>query len=76
MEDLFRTTLAVNNTEVTYHVIFDRESYIFNAENDNSNAPAFVLKREHDEWRPDAPLPEGLKEKAVDVLERYLMKQH
>lgn len=76
MEDLFSTNIAVNNKNVNYRVIFDKEKYIFLSEADNKSFPSFSFRREHDEWLGQELLPPDIKSQAVDALEKYLLKQH
>jgi hypothetical protein len=76
MEDLFSTNIRINNENIRYHVVFDKENYIFHLESEDKSFPDFSLKREHDEWHEQASLSPDLKQQAVDALERYLMKQH
>ena len=76
MEDLFSTNIAVDNENVIYRVIFDQEKYMFVPEAGNKSLPSFSFKREHDEWQDLEALPPGVKDQAVDALERYLFKQH
>jgi hypothetical protein len=76
MEDLFSTSIAVNNKNVNYRVIFDNEKYTFLSEADNKSFPSFSFRREHDEWLDQELLPADIKTQAVDALERYLLKQH
>jgi hypothetical protein len=72
MEYLFST--HIDNTP--YRVIFDKERYTFLPDADHSGASVFSLVREHDEWVDRDPLPEQIKDQAVDALEKYLSKQH
>jgi len=76
MEDLFSTNIAVNNENVNYRVIFDKEKYVFLSEANNKSFPSFSFRREHDEWLDQELLPADIKKQAVDALERYLLKQH
>jgi hypothetical protein len=76
MEDLFSTNIAVNNQNVNYRVIFDKEKYVFLSEADNNAFPSFSFKREHDEWVDQELLPPDIKKQAIGALERYLLKQH
>jgi len=75
MENLFSTNIAINNENVNYHVFFDNEKYVFQSQSGIA-FPTFSLKREHDEWHNVEFLPDDLKEQAIDVLEKYLYKQH
>lgn len=76
MEELFSTNLAVNNQNVNYRVIFENEKYLFVSEAENTSFPRFFFRRENDQWLDEDLLPEEIKKQAVDVLERYLLKQH
>lgn len=76
MEDLFSTNIAVNNQNVNYRVIFDKEKYVFLSEADNKVFPSFSFKREHDEWVDQELLPPEIKKQAINALEKYLLKQH
>lgn len=75
MENLFSTNIAVNNQNVHYKVIFDRENYVFVSEAGNREFPRFSFKREHDQWVDQEPLPAEIKDQAIDALETYLLKQ-
>jgi len=75
MENLFSTTIAIENENVNYHVFFDNEKYVFQSQSGKAY-PTFSLKREHDEWHNQEFLPSDLKEQAIDALEKYLFKQH
>lgn len=76
MEDLFSTNIAVNNENVNYRVIFDNEKYVFLSEANNKAFPSFSFRRQHDEWLNQELLPPDIKARAVDALEKYLLKQH
>jgi len=76
MENLFSTNIEVNNENVSYHVIFDNEKYVFQAPSNNQLIPVFSFKREHDQWVSADILPGDIKEQAIDALEKYLYKQH
>jgi hypothetical protein len=76
MEDLFSTNIAVNNENVIYRVIFDKEKYVFLSEAANTSFPSFSFTREHDEWQDQELVPEDIRTQAVDALEKYLFKQH
>ena len=74
MEDLFWTTLNLDGTEEAYHIIFENDEYCFIPQ--QSFHATYKFKREHDEWHAvDAP-SEEIKDKAIDALEKYLLKQH
>ncbi len=75
MEDLFSTSLAVNNQKVPYRVVFDQEKYIFLPEG-SSSFPSFSFRREHDEWHDQDQVEPQLKKQAIDALENYLLRQH
>jgi hypothetical protein len=76
MEDLFSTNLDVNKKNVVYKVFFNDEKYTFQPEAKQREFPEFSLRREHDEWHELQLLPPDLKRQAIDVLEKYLLKQH
>jgi len=76
MENLFSTNIAVNNENVNYHVIFDKEKYVFQAPSNNQLFPSFSFKREHDQWVNQDVLPGDIKDQAIDALDKYLYKQH
>lgn len=76
MEDLFTTNLAVNNKNIVYRVVFDKENYVFLSEAGRHELSSFSLRREHDEWHEQQLLPPAVKKQAVDALEKYLLKQH
>jgi hypothetical protein len=76
MEDLFSTSLAVNNSNVTYHVIFDREEYVFLSDGVQDGLSRFAFRREHDQWEEQEKIPDAIRKQAIDALERYLLKQH
>jgi len=76
MEDLFSTNIAVNNQNIVYRVIFDKDKYVFLSEADQPSFPSFSFRRENDQWIDQELLPPELKKQAVDALERYLLKQH
>lgn len=76
MEDLFSTNIAIDGQKVSYHVIFDKERYVFLSETDSKTFPSFSFRREHDEWLDQELLPPNVKKQAVDALEKYLLKQH
>ncbi len=76
MEDLFSTNIAVNNQNVNYCVIFDRDQYVFVSEADNKAFPSFSFRRENDQWVDQDLLPPDIKKQAVNALEKYLLKQH
>ena len=76
MEDLFSTTLTINNKSVQYRVVFDNEQYNFISDQNDAAYKNFSLKREHDEWHEQQQLPGDLKSSAIQELEKYLLKQH
>ncbi len=76
MEHLFSTNLFLNNQPVAYEVSFNQEQYIFLSGAREKEYASFSLRREHDEWHEQGRLPADLKNQAVDVLEKYLLKQH
>lgn len=76
MENLFTTNIAVNNENVIYDVVFDKEQYKFISEAKNTSFPAFAFSREHDQWLDQDALPAEVKKQAVNALEKYLLRQH
>ena len=76
MENLFSTSIEVNNENVNYHVIFDNEKYVFQGASTNQLVPSFSFKREHDQWVSRDALPGDIKDQAIDALDKYLYKQH
>lgn len=76
MEDLFSTSLAINGRTVPYHVHFDREAYIFAAQEEGAEHPRFVLRRAHDAWEGEEHLDPAVRQQAVEALDRYLLRQH
>ncbi len=74
MEDLFWTTLLIDEKEEAYHIIFQEEAYCFVPK--ESFLPTYCFKREHDEWHAVDEISEAVKDKAVAALEKYLMRQH
>lgn len=75
MQDLFSTNLAVNNQNVNYRVIFDKEEYVFVSEAENKSFPSFSLRRENDRWVDQDLLPPDLKAQAEEALDKYLLRQ-
>ena len=75
MENLFSTNIAVNNQNVNYKVIFDKEKYVFISETGNKELSRFSFKRLHDQWVDQELLPTEIKDQAIDALENYLLKQ-
>ena len=74
MEDLFWTTLNANGVPGNYHIIFEAEQYRFYQQ--GSLEPAFVFRREHDEWQAADEASEKVKDEAVEALDKYLLRQH
>jgi len=74
MEDLFWTTLTLDGQEEEYHIIFEKEEYCFMSK--NSSLAKYRFKREHDEWQAADAASEEVKDKAIDALEIYLLRQH
>ncbi|HEY0039051.1 MAG TPA: hypothetical protein VGB71_00240 [Flavisolibacter sp.] len=74
MEDLFWTTLSLNGKEAEYHIIFENEEYCFVRK--ESSVAAYRFRREHDEWHAADEESEGVKDSAVEALEKYLLRQH
>ena len=75
MEDLFSTSIAVNNRNVDYKVIFDNEKYVFVSQAGEGDLPSFSFRRQHDQWVDQQPLPASIKDQAIDALENYLLRQ-
>lgn len=75
MENLFSTSIVVNNQSVTYRVVFDKEKYLFISEKADRELSTFSFKREHDQWVDQQALPAEIKDQAIDALENYLLKQ-
>lgn len=75
MEELFKTSIANNNSEQHYIVVFDHEEYIFKPAGGNATK-SFSFRREHDEWHGSENISEDLRQQAIEALERYLLKQH
>ena len=76
MENLFSTNIEVNNQNIIYRVVFDKEKYVFLSEANQKEFPSFSFIREHDEWHDQELLPLEVKNQAIDALEKYLLKQH
>lgn len=76
MEHLFTTSLSINSQSIPYEVSFDKEQYIFLSGAREKEFASFSMRREHDEWHEQEDLPEEVRNQAVDVLEKYLLKQH
>lgn len=76
MENLFSTNIAVNDKNVSYHVFFDHERYIFEPQTKEGQFPSFSFKREHDEWHEQESVSPQLKQQAINALEKYLLAQH
>lgn len=74
MEDLFWTTLLENGKANDYHIVFEDEEYRFVPK--GRTEPAYRFRREHDEWQGADEASEGVKEAAVEALEKYLLRQH
>ena len=74
MEDLFWTTLHANGQPGDYHIVFDNGEYRFFLK--GSLEPAFVFRREHDEWHAADAASEAVKDEAVEALDTYLLRQH
>lgn len=75
MENLFSTNIVVNNQNVNYQVIFDKEKYVFVSKAGNKEFSTFSFKRQHDEWAGQELLPNEIKDQAIDALEKYLLRQ-
>jgi hypothetical protein len=76
MEDLFTTTIASNNQNIKYRVVFDNEKYTFISELPAGLAKEFAFTREEDEWKDVGDINPEIRSQAIDALETYLMKQH
>lgn len=74
MEDLFWTTLPIDGREADYHIIFEKETYCFLPK--DKALSRYCFRRTHDEWQAVDEASEGVKDSAVDALEKYLLKQH
>lgn len=74
MEDLFWARLNANGQPGDYHIVFENEAYRFYQQ--GSLEPAFVFRRQHDEWQAADAASEAVKDEAVDALEKYLLRQH
>lgn len=74
MEDLFWTTLNLDNKETEFHIIFENEEYCFVPK--GSSMPKYRFLRQHDEWHAIDEASEKVKDGAVDALEKYLLRQH
>lgn len=74
MEDLFWTTLNANGQPGEYHIVFENDEYRFFQQ--GSLMPAFIFRREQDEWHAVDAASEAIKDEAVDALEKYLLRQH
>jgi len=75
VEDLFSTYILIKESRLNYHVVFDNEKYVFSTEENGKPFSSFSFKREHDRWIEQQPLPDEIKEQALDALESYLLKQ-
>lgn len=75
MTDLFNTTITTNNHSVFYSVYFDNEEYHFHSAQQDI-AKSFIIKREQDEWHIKENIDDGLKNNAIEALEKYLLSQH
>jgi hypothetical protein len=75
MEDLFTTSIMINDQPVRFRVVFDEEKYEFISE-EATGSPAFSFRREHDEWVDEQAVSPEIKNQAIEALEKYLMKQH
>ena len=76
MENLFSTNISVNDDHVNYHVIFDKEKYVFQCPTHDKAFPSFSFKREHDQWVNEEYLPDEIKDQAINALDKYLYRQH
>lgn len=76
MEDIFSTSLAINDQNVNYRVIFEDDKYTFITEEDINDLRTFSFKREKDAWVHQDMLPQEIKKQAEDALEKYLLSQH
>jgi hypothetical protein len=76
MEDLFSTNIGINDKNINYRVIFDDDKYVFLSEAEQNEFSTFSFKRENDQWMDQELLPPGIKQQAIDALEKYLLTQH
>lgn len=76
MEKLFATNLSVNGENIVYQVVFEDDEYIFTAEAPSASLPVFAFKRQHDEWHELRLLDPGIREQAIEALDRFLLAQH
>lgn len=76
MENLFSTTIGINGKNINYRVVFNDDKYIFISEAEQSEFSTFSFKRENDQWMDQELMPPGIKNQALDALEKYLLTQH
>ena len=76
MENIFTCKLHVHGDNVTYHVVFEDEKYVFKAETKGATVPEFKFAREENEWKDLDHIDHTLKQHAVNALEKYLLSQH
>ena len=74
MDIHFTTEIIIKGQPAAYNVTFEGESYHFHPI--NATHPAFMIKREDDEWHPQGELDDIAKSQAVSSLEKYLLSQH
>ena len=76
MENIFTCKLHIHGENVTYHVIFENEKYVFTAETIGAAVSEFSFAREENEWIDVDHIDHTLKQLAVNALEKYLLSQH
>lgn len=76
MQELFTTQVEIEGQPQTFQVGFAEEAYIFLATQHKTGIQKFTLKRQHDEWENAEKLEDALMQQAVEVLEKYLLRQH
>jgi hypothetical protein len=76
MEHLFSTSISIHGQSIRYEVNFLNEHYIFQPASGENESDSFSLKREHDEWIGEGKLTPEITPQAIELLEKYLMKQH
>jgi hypothetical protein len=76
MEHLFSTSISIHGRSIRYEVNFLNEQYIFQPATDESESISFSMRREHDEWIAEGQITSEITSQAIELLEKYLMKQH
>ncbi|GAA4330401.1 hypothetical protein [Flaviaesturariibacter amylovorans] len=74
MEHLFTTELPAGGQTRAFNVTFAEDWYVFTPPGGGS--PVVRIRREEDEWHPEAGTDPGLAQACTDALERYLLSQH